>query len=63
MQPDFFPNGEDLPLFAETPIRVREQVCKPAPLSQQPALFDLRPQFGGQQEPVKPSPELSEVTQ
>lgn len=42
MTPDFFPGGEDLPLFSGAPVRVADRPFVPAPVVHQPALFDIQ---------------------
>ena len=60
-QPDLFPDGDDLPLFTGAPVRVEIKPFNPQPTSSQPALFDLRPQFGANPaDPIQPSQELCE---
>jgi len=40
---NFFPQGDDLPLFSGAPVRHNERPFRPEDASAQPAFFDLRP--------------------
>ena len=40
---NFFPNGDDLPLFSGAPVVARERTFVPQAVAVQTAFFDLRP--------------------
>jgi len=63
MQPNFFPSGDDLPLFSGAPVRIEERPFNPQPAAEQPALLDLRPQFGVVEPQYQPSQEAQEDTE
>lgn len=48
-QNHMFPDGEDLPLFSETPVKVADRPFTPKPTAAQPSLLDLRPTFGAKE--------------
>lgn len=43
---DMFGNGEDLPLFSNTPAPATEEVFTPQPEIKQDSFIDMRPEFG-----------------
>lgn len=40
---NFFPQGDDLPIFSGAPVRHRERAFCPEDAAAQPAFFDMRP--------------------
>jgi hypothetical protein len=40
---NFFPQGDDLPLFSGAPVRHNDRPFRPEDAPAQPAFFDLRP--------------------
>lgn len=48
-QDHMFPDGEDLPLFSETPVRVADRPFSPRPVAAQPSLLKLRLAFGAEE--------------
>lgn len=57
-QQTMFPAGDDLPIFSGAPMRVAAQHFDPQPESNQSALLDLRPTFGGVEPAYTPKPEV-----
>lgn len=40
---NFFPQGDDLPLFSGAPVRYNERPFRPEDVAAQPAFLDMRP--------------------